>query len=109
MSPELYFQILFCLINNNKFAQGFSLIDLFASNPDVLRNIGSQLLGYSVDVLTERLVQVNHLLPLIISYASPALDFIKQSSHGSKAEKVATIVFLFSGSGFLVKTRDPVF
>jgi hypothetical protein len=86
---------------------GFSMLD-FLSHPDILKNVGAQALGYGFGVLTNRPIEPIKLLPPLISYGPAACDFITQVTGATRAERIATLAFLFSGTGLLSKTGDPV-
>lgn len=47
-------------------------------------------------------------MPPLISYAPQTYDFITQVAGVTRAERVATLAFLLSGTGLLTKTGDPV-
>ena len=107
MTPDVYFRIVLLMMNCNTLVSGFLMID-FLSHPNILKNIGAQVLGYGFGVLTNRPIQPIKLLPPLINYGPQAYDFITQVTGVTRAERIATLACLFSGTGFLSKTGDPV-
>ena len=77
------------------------LFDVNEASPD-------HPVGYIFSVLTDRPFEAIKLLPPIISCAPQTYDFVTQVTGVTRLERVATLAFLFSGTGLLSKTGDPV-
>ena len=107
MTPDVYSRIVLLTMGHEAFVSGFSMLDFF-SHPDFLKNVAAQGLGYTFGVLTNRPIEPIKLLPPFISYGPEAYDFITQGTGATRAERIATLAFLLSGTGFLSKTGDPV-
>ena len=75
MTPGIYFRILLLTLNCDALVSAFSIVD-FLSHPDLLKNVGSQLAGYSFVVFTNRPIEPIKFLPPIISYGFATYDFI---------------------------------
>lgn len=59
MTPDIYFRILLLMMGREAL---FSILD-FLSHPDIVKNVGAQVLGYGFGVLTNRPIEPIKLLP----------------------------------------------
>jgi len=107
MTPDVYFRILLLIMGREALVTSFSILD-FLSHPDIVKNVGAQVLGYGFGVLTNRPIEPIKLLPPIISYGPQAYDFVTQVAGGARTQRIATLACLLSGTGLLSKTGDPV-
>jgi len=107
MTPDVYFRILLLMMGREALVTSFSILD-FLSHPDIVKNVGAQVLGYGFGVLTNRPIEPIKLLPPIISYGPQAYDFVTQVAGGARTQRIATLACLLSGTGLLSKTGDPV-
>lgn len=107
MTPDVYFRIVLLMMGSEALVSGFSMLD-FLSHPDILKNIGTQALGYGFGVLTNRPIEPIKLLPPLISYGPQAYNFVTQVTGATRTERIATLACLLSGTGLLSKTGDPI-
>ena len=102
MRPDIYLRLIFIMMGRETFVTSFSIL----SDTELLTNIGAQALGYAFGVVTNRPFEASKLWPPIISYGSQAYDFVTQVTGPTRAERVATLAFILSGTGLLSKTGD---
>lgn len=62
MTPDIYFRILLLMMGREALVTSFSILD-FLSHPDIVKNVGAQVLGYGFGVLTNRPIEPIKLLP----------------------------------------------
>ena len=109
MAPEIYFRIALLMMSRDLLSYAFSIPEFLAQGSgEIIKNVGAQALGYGFGVLTDRPFEAIKLLPPIISSAPQTYDFVTQVTGVTRLERVATLAFLFSGTGLLSKTGDPV-
>ena len=109
MPPEVYFRIALIMMSRDLLSSAFSIPEFIAQGGgEIIKNVGAQALGYGFGVLTDRPFEAGKLLPPIISSAPQAYDFVSKVTGVTRVERIATLAFLFSGTGLLSKTGDPV-
>lgn len=109
MPPEIYFRIALLMMSRDLLTTAFSIPEFLAQGGgEILKNVGAQAVGYGFGVLTDRPFEATKLLPPIISCAPQTYDFVTKVSGVTRVERVAKLAFLFSGTGLLSKTGDPV-
>jgi len=107
MRPDIYLRIALLMMGRDVLVSSFSILD-FLSQPDIVKNVGAQALGYGFGVLTSRPIEPTKFLPPLISYGPQAYDFITQVTGATRVERVATLACFLTGFGLLTKTGDPV-
>ena len=95
MTPDMYFRIVLFMMGRGALVSGFSMLD-FLAHPDILKNMGAQVLGYGFGVLTNRPIEPIKLLPPLISYGPQAYDFVTQVTGATRTERIATLACLLS-------------
>ena len=65
-------------------------------------------MNYSFSVLIDRPFEAEKLLLPTISSAPQAYDFVNKVTGVTRVDRIATLAFLFNGTGLLSKTGDPV-
>lgn len=109
MPSEVYFRIALFMMSRDLISSAFSIPEFIAQGGgEILKNVWAQAVGYGFGVLTDRSFEAVKLLPPIISNAPQAYDFVNKVTGVTRVERVATLAFIFSGTGLLSKTGDPV-
>lgn len=97
------------MMSRDLLTTAFSIPEFLAQGGgEILKNVGAQALGYGFGVLTDRPFEATKLLPPIISCAPQTYDFVTKVTGVTRVERVAILAFIFSGTGLLSKTGDPV-
>lgn len=109
MPPEIYFRIALLMMSRDLLSYAFSIPEFLAQGgAEIIKNIAAQAVGYSFGVLTDRPFESIKFLPPIIRCAPQTYDFVTQVQGVTRLERASTIAFLFSGTGLLTKTGDPI-
>lgn len=109
ITPDVYFRILLFVMGPRTLVNSFPISEFLShGGGEILKNVGAQLVGYGFGVLSNRPIEPTKFLPPIISYGPQAYDFVTQVTGTTRAERIATLACLFSGTGLLSKTGDPV-
>ena len=71
-----------------------------------IKNIAIQILGYEAGVLTNsRPLEDSKFLPPVFTSAQETFEFFNQVNGQDKIDRIATIVFTLSGTGYLAHTK----
>jgi len=109
MPPEIYLRIILLTMGRDIIVSSFSMVEFLShGGGEIVKNVGAQALGYGFGVLTNRPIEPIKFLPPIISYGPQAYDFVTQVTGATRAERIATLSCLLTGTGLLSKTGDPV-
>lgn len=108
MAPEVYFRMAFILISRGLIVDAFSVPFFILENKEIVINIVTQIGAYGFASLNNRPFHPDNALPPLIKYGPETWDFLTQVEGVTRAERVATLAFLLSGTGLLSKTADVV-